>query len=211
MKVKASEAAEFYGISLRSLRRLAHNGQIEVTQTPGGHYLYEIPSDKEGEKRDNSSPFNFIIYSRVSSRKQEGDLKHQTDFLKEKYPTYTSIKDIGSGINYNRPGFKSILEQLYKGNVKKVVVAHSDRFSRLGFEFFQWMFEQFGAVLESDDKSTTEDDMVGDIMEIFTVFTARYYGQRKYSDKDKEDGEKPKKNRSKKSKDLSESTTKTTI
>jgi predicted site-specific integrase-resolvase len=68
------------------------------------------------------------------------------------------------------------------------VVAHSDRFSRFGFDFFQWMFSNFGAVLESVENATkgTADDLVDDVMEVLTVFTARYYGSRKYLHRDKE-------------------------
>jgi predicted site-specific integrase-resolvase len=65
------------------------------------------------------------------------------------------------------------LEQLFQGNIKKVVVAHQDRFTRFGFDFFQWMFTQFGSVLE-----TMEDKKSNDLMEILT---ARYYGKRKYN------------------------------
>jgi predicted site-specific integrase-resolvase len=68
------------------------------------------------------------------------------------------------------------LEQLFQGNIKKVVVAHQDRFTRFGFDFFQWMFTQFGSVLE-----TMEDKKSNDLMEILTLFTARYYGKRKYN------------------------------
>jgi predicted site-specific integrase-resolvase len=68
------------------------------------------------------------------------------------------------------------LEQLFQGNIKKVVVVHQDRFTRFGFDFFQWMFTQFGSVLE-----TMEDKKSNDLMEILTLFTARYYEKRKYN------------------------------
>jgi predicted site-specific integrase-resolvase len=45
------------------------------------------------------------------------------------------------------------------------------------------MFTQFGSVLEtmeeSDDKKS--NDLTADLMEILTLFTARYYGKRKYN------------------------------
>jgi predicted site-specific integrase-resolvase len=71
------------------------------------------------------------------------------------------------------------LEQLFQGNIKKVVVAHQDRFTRFGFDFFQWMFTQFGSVLETMEES--DDKKSNDLMEILTLFTARYYGKRKYN------------------------------
>lgn len=183
--VKANEAAEYYNTSLSNLRKWARDGKIEADITPGGHYNYFIPvTNKDEIEYSPKDGWNGnIIYSRVSSRKQIEDLKRQSQYLRNKYPEYTVIEDIGSGINYKRKGFQEILEQLFSGNIKKVVVAYPDRFSRFGFDFFQWIFERFGAILESVEVpgENTGEDLVSDIMEIFTVFTARYYGKRKYS------------------------------
>jgi len=187
---KAHEAAQYYGTSISNLRKWAREGKIDATQTPGGHYIYPVPEENDPiSGPDNCVWCPNIIYSRVSSRKQRDDLERQSLFLKTRYPGYTLIEDIGSGINYKRPGFKAILEQLYKRNIKQVVVAHSDRFSRLGFDFFQWMFEQHGAILDSVDKSERDqrEELLDDVMEIFTVFTARYYGSRKYTKDDSDE------------------------
>ena len=183
--VKAEEAAAYYQISISNLRKWAREGRIRVSKTAGGHYNYLIPDGNDPIATPNPCDWcPNIIYSRVSSRKQRDDLERQSMFLQHKYPTYTLIEDIGSGINYKRPGFRAILEQLFKGHIKTVMVAHSDRFSRFGFDFFQWLFSQFGAVLDAVEKPKSEsgDELVEDIMEVFTVFTARYYGSRKYQD-----------------------------
>ena len=104
------------------------------------------------------------------------------------FKDHSVVQDIGSGLNYKRKGFQTILEQLFKGNIKRVVVAHQDRFTRFGFDFFEWLFKHFGAVLESVDRTTKsrEEELLGDVMEVFTVFTARYYRSRKYKNKDDE-------------------------
>lgn len=180
-KVKAHEAAAFYNVSISNLRKWARDGGIPVEKTPGGHYLYILP-EPEPNIPDDDKWSESIIYARVSSKLQYNDLQHQISHLSILYPGYTVVKDIGSGINYKRDGFRSILERLFKGNIKRVVVAHQDRFTRFGFDFFQWLFEQFGAVLESVEQpsAASGEDMVADIMEVFTVFSARYYGRRKY-------------------------------
>lgn len=181
VRVKASVAAKYYGISLSNLRKLAREGSIVTDKTPKGHYLYHIPKP-EPDIPDSDGWSENVIYARVSSRKQQEDLARQVKSLKERFPTFTVVKDVGSGINYRRTGFRSILERLFQGNIKRVVVAYQDRFARFGFDFFQWLFAEFGAVLESVEQPEpdTGDDMVEDIMEIFTVFSARYYGKRKY-------------------------------
>jgi putative resolvase len=184
--VKAAEAAEYYNVSISNLRKWAREGLIVANKGPGGQYDYVLP---DGPKPDPRPPIRpNIIYCRVSSRKQESDLVRQSKCLRKLYPDYTVVKDIGSGINHNRPGFQTILEQLFKGNIKRVMVTHPDRFTRFGFDFFQWMFQQFGAVLETVEKPTASpaDELVEDIMDVFTDFTTRYYGSRKCKSGDKE-------------------------
>ena len=185
---KANEAAIYYNISLPSLRKWAREGTIPVQRTPGGQYRYILPSKQDDpEQLPNDGDWSSnIIYARVSSRKQYDDLQRQSNYLKQRYPNYSIVTDIGSGINFERKGFKTILERLFQGHVTKVVVAHQDRFVRFGFDFFQWIFTKFNAVLETVDKPSVSngEDLVADIMEIFTVFTARFYGRRKYSNTD---------------------------
>jgi predicted site-specific integrase-resolvase len=192
-QLKAAEAAQYYGTSISNLRKWAREGRINVTETPGGHYVYNVPDIEDPiATHDTCKWCPYVLYSRVSSRKQRQDLERQSQFLKHRYPGYSLIEDIGSGLNNKRPGFRAILEQLFAGNIQKVVVAHPDRFSRFGFDFFEWLFSKFGAVLEAVDRPKAEsgEELVDDIMEVFTVFTARYYGSRKYKNRDSdEEGE----------------------
>jgi predicted site-specific integrase-resolvase len=183
--VRAAEAAQFYNVSIPTLRRWAREGSIPVQRTERGQYKYIIGEANNQNVHDilpNELSRN-IIYARVSSQKQKGDLERQKIFLQRKYNDYSIVTDIGSGINYQRKGFKTILERLFKGNIQHVVVAHQDRFSRFSFDFFQWLFQQFGAVLEAVEQPKTSspgEDLTADLMEVLTVFTARYYGRRKY-------------------------------
>lgn len=54
--------------------------------------------------------------------------------LREAYPEYEVIKDIGSGINFKRIGLQHLLEAVFRGEVSEVVVAHRDRLSRFGYD-----------------------------------------------------------------------------
>jgi predicted site-specific integrase-resolvase len=184
--VGASEAANYYSISISNLRKLAREGKIPYKITPGGHYRYPITIKSE-QKSTPTADKAYYIYARVSSKDQKGDLERQIEYLTRRYPTYTLITDIGSGINYDRKGFKTILEQLFEGNIKRVVVTHQDRFTRFSFDFFEWLFQKFGGILESVSKEDRKNgDLIGDVMEVLTVFTARYHGRRRYKTKDDE-------------------------
>jgi len=182
--VKASEAAKYYGVATSTVRMWARTGQIQVQQSGNQHFKYIInkpttPVIETNEKRNQN-----IIYARVSSKKQEPDLQRQITYLKKRYSKSELITDIGSGINYSRNGFKTILEGVFKGDIKQVVVAHKDRFSRFGFDLFSWIFSQFGAELIVVENPKSKQDitveLANDLMEIITVFSARYHGRRGY-------------------------------
>lgn len=186
--VKAEEASKYYGMSISNLRKLAREGKVEVIKTPGGHYRYSIPTEEDIENESQQLASNItdwsvnIVYARVSSKRQYDELKRQTKHLQDLYPEYMLVTDIGSGLNYNRCGFKTILERLLKGEVKHVIVSQPDRFTRFGFDFFQWLFEKFGAKLEcvqSPNFARGNDDMMTDIMEVFSMFTDRFYNNAK--------------------------------
>ena len=181
MYVDTPTAKKFYGVSKDTLRRWSKKGKIDFIRTKGNHRRYFIP-DKQQQQ------FAKIIYARVSSAKQKEHLNNQVKFLQNKFPEYTVIRDVGSGINYERKGFRTILEQVFQRNVREVVVATKDRFTRFGFDLFQFIFERFGASLNSIDSikcKSQEQELAEDLLAIVTVFTAKYHGKRKYSKSNK--------------------------
>ncbi|BCS82709.1 hypothetical protein QLL95_gp0220 [Cotonvirus japonicus] len=164
--VTSKEAQSFFKVSDQTLRRWASNNQIKFKITPGGHRRFLIP--------DNSK--QKIIYCRISSPKQKDDLKRQIKFMQKKYPKHKIISDIGSGINFKRKNFLSILQQIFQGNVSEVVVASNDRLARFNYEFFDWLFKQFGCQLiclnKSQEKSP-EQELSEDLMSIITELAAK--------------------------------------
>lgn len=194
--VTAKVAAKHYQLSEITLRQKARKGEIKTHKKESGRYLYEITdkpcpiplyTDSFSQTEQNITAGKTIerkkfVYARVSSKKQENDLIHQLSYLLEKYPEYEPITDIASGINWDRPGFRKIITLLLRGEIKEVVVAYDDRFSRIGFEFFEWLFQQYNSKLTciNDKEGNDTDEMLGDIMEVLTVFTARYHGKRRY-------------------------------
>lgn len=172
--VKAAVATEYYNFSHSQIRKLAREGKIPVKQTPGGQYLYLIQEDLvEKPKKKN------FIYCRISSKKYFDKLQDQISFLKEKYPEYEVIQDIGSGMNYDRDGFKIIIEHLLNRNINHVVVTSKDRFTRFGFDFFEWMFEKMNANLTSENEENDKNEKIDQMMETLTFITAEYYGKEK--------------------------------
>jgi putative resolvase len=183
--IRSDKASKHFGVHPSTLRRWADNGLVEFKRTAGNQRIYNIDS-KSNELLSESNKTSYI-YVRVSSSKQKDDLERQSKFLQDKFPTYTVIKDIGSGLNFKRRGLLKLLELSNKGLVQTVVVASKDRLCRFGFDLLKLQFEQSNVklvVLDTIDKSP-EDEFTEDILAILQVFACRWNGKRKYLVKNK--------------------------
>lgn len=182
MYVHPKEASKHYNVSQQALRSWSIQGRIKYITTKGGHRRYCIATTNPNDQYRETTGEK-IIYARVSSAKQQDDLDRQIRYLQSRYPDHRVVSDIGSGINFQRKGFKRVLEGVFSGTIQEVVVAQRDRFTRFGFDLFEWIFTQHGALLLSDQtdvEGRPERELSEDLMAIITVFSARYYGKRKY-------------------------------
>lgn len=180
------ELANIFGVTTQTLKEWENEGKIKATKTPGGHrrYIHTVIDPKHTDNGECSKTNRKFIYARVSSYKQKEDLQRQITMLQSQYPDFEVVQDIASGINFKRRGLITILDQVFAGNVKTIVVAHRDRLTRFGFDLFQYIFEKFHVSLEvvsDDDIREPTTELAKDLLSIVTVFTAKYYGSRKYS------------------------------
>lgn len=191
---KISDACKILGVKEGILRKWDSLGKIKTIRTPGGIRLFDItsvdPSTNLFAIREKKDPVA-IFYSRVSSAKQKDDLERQRQFLKDNYadkhPGFKEITDVGSGINFKRPGLLRVLGLVKEGNVSAVVVASKDRLARFGFELIEWLCKEYGTeilVLDSQD-TTPEEELGNDLMSIVQVYCCRWNGKRRYKTKNK--------------------------
>lgn len=185
------EASSHFGVCLHTLRRWEKAGIIKAIRTPSGQRRYDITSYTGISTKGGSRAT--ITYARVSSRGQKADLDRQVAVLKNLYPDSELITDIASGLNFKRPGLKTLLGRVREGDVGLVVVAHKDRLARFGFDLIQWLIEQDNTklVVLNQDNLSPEREMVEDILAIVHVFSCRLYGLRKYKAAIKEDKDLP--------------------
>ncbi len=135
-----------------------------------------------------------VIYARVSSRAQQPDLNRQVAALSALYPNAEIVSEVGGGLNFKRKKLLALLERIFKGDVRMVVVAHKDRLARFGFDLFRWLCEQNRCELVVLNETTLspEREMVEDILAILHCFSSRLYGLRKYKSQVQEDPDLPK-------------------
>lgn len=187
--VTPREAAKKLGVHVGSLRRWESEGRITAIKTPSGHRRYAIG---EVERLSGSEPrINTVLYARVSTNSQRDDLQRQIEFLKSKYPEAEVVSEIGSGLNYRRRKFLTILERVFKGDIQQIVVAYPDRLVRFGFELVRWVCEKHsGCILVLNEcKLSPHDELVQDILSILHCFSSRLYGLRKYEKQVREEKE----------------------
>jgi len=178
MFVSPKKASEYYKVSKETLRIWSFSGKIESITTEGGHHRYKIIP-----LHDNKDSRRKIIYARVSSSKQKKDLLRQIKFIKQKFPQYQVIKDIGSGFNFERKGFISIMELIFRGAVQELVIAHSDRLTRIGFKFICFICKYFNTkltILSNKKDHSSEYEFTEEFISVITYYTSKFYGLRKY-------------------------------
>lgn len=183
---RTSDLAKLYGVTPATVIGWERNGKISAIKTPTGVRLFDKQSvlNNLSQVQTAQTTRHNIIYCRVSSKHQSDDLSRQIQFLKSKYPDYQLLQDVGSGINFRRPGLTTILEYAMSGDLGEVVVSYKDRIARFGFELIEWIITHNGGqltVLDNTEHKSSEQELAEDLLSIITVFNCRQMGKRRYS------------------------------
>ena len=185
--VKIGEAAKLLGVSVQALRNWEMEGKIMPShRTPGGQRMYDL-AELLGV---NDLSYPTIAYARVSSSDQKEDLERQHAVLEafcNKNGWQTEIiRDLGSGMNYNKKGLLRLLELMVHGQMSRLVITHKDRLLRFGAEIVFRICELKGievVIINKGEQPSFEEELTCDVMEIMTVFCAKLYGRRSQKSK----------------------------
>lgn len=175
--MKLSAWAKKQGISYKTAWRMWKHGTLPVAaeQLPTGTIIVKGP-----EEEHESGVSSVVLYARVSSSDQRGDLDRQLSRLVEfavenGYHVTGAVKEVGSGLNGRRPGLLSLLSD---PATRCIVVEHRDRLVRFGFEYLEALMQGSGRRVIVVDEAEMNDDLVQDMVEVLTSFCARLYGRR---------------------------------
>jgi putative resolvase len=175
-------ASEALGIHYHTLYKLAKDDKIE-TMMVGNRQLYNVDKyiKDNGITKSNKRR---ICYCRVSSNKQKEDLKRQIEYMEHKYPTYEFISDIGSGLNFNRPGLNKIIDYAINGEIEVIVVTYKDRLARFGYDMIDRIVREYSngmiKIENKKEEETPTEEISKDIVSIMNVYVAKINGLRKY-------------------------------
>ena len=180
--VKIGEAAAFLGTKPDTLRKWEVTGELLPARKTKGGTRYYAMADLLGYTNDGVPT---IGYARVSGSRQKSDLDRQQAMLE----TYAAakgwrtevIRDLGSGLNYGKPGLQDLLERILRRRVRRLVLTHKDRLLRFGAELVFALCELQGieiVIIHKGEQPSFEEELAQDVLEIITVFSARLYGAR---------------------------------
>jgi predicted site-specific integrase-resolvase len=186
--IKIGEASKLLGVTPQTVRRWEREGQVlPVRRSEGGTRYYDL-NQLLGLKELETDLT--VAYARVSSRDQKQDLKRQVEQLElycaSKGWKYEMIQDLGSGVNYRKKGLKRLLEKILNLQVKRVVLTHKDRLLRIGAELVFALCEARNVevvIINQGEEPSFEEELVQDVLEIITVFSARMYGSRSHKNR----------------------------
>lgn len=172
ISITLTEWAKREGVSKMTAWRRATNGQIDgAFVSVAGRWMVQVEDD---------APKLTVVYARVSSNDQKADLDRQVARLAEwssangvRVDRY--VREIGSGLNDRRRAFRQILSDPM---VETIIVEHRDRLARFGVGNLEAILNASGRKLIVVDPGEVENELVQDMVDLMTSFSARLYGQR---------------------------------
>lgn len=176
MKYKISEYAKIKKVQYRTVWNWVKAGKVKSERTETGGVL--IVDDIQ----DELVTTNVCIYCRVSSSENKSNLDSQADRLiayanARGYQVTKVIKEVGSGLNDNRPKLVALLKD---PSLNLIIVEHKDRLTRFGFNYLETLLQMQNRKIEVVNQvDSPRDDLMADFTAIITSFCTRLYGLRR--------------------------------
>lgn len=186
--MKANKVLKMLRCSRPTLCKYVKTGQIKANRLPSGMLDYDEESvlqfiGKTPQERKT------VIYARVSTQKQKKDLQKQIETIRN----YANIngfqvekvyQDIASGISYDRGEFQTLVNDIINYKVKNVIISNKDRLTRVSFNMWKQLFENFSCqliVVNNDDTSNENDEkeIFNDIISMLHCFAMKMYSSRR--------------------------------
>jgi len=186
------EVADYLGVTIKCVQRWDREGRlVPVGRTPTNrrYYTFQQVVSFQGRKPVEIERVD-VAYCRVSSAAQKPDLVNQRRVLEEfvvakGLPNVEFVEEIGGGLNFGRKKFLALMDRIGDGEIGTLVLAHKDRLTRFGFEWFEHFAKSRGTALMvlNQERLSPEQEMVQDLMTIVHCFSSRLYGLRNYKKK----------------------------
>ena len=178
--IKISEYAKLMSLNTRTVYRYYHSGKIDGYQDKETGTIFISNPFKNNEL--NVSQNRVVLYARISSSENKSNLDSQLERLRlfacaKGYQIVKEIKEVGSGLDDNRPKLNELLEKnLNSFNI--LLVEHKDRLTRFGFNYIDILLKTHNKKLEVINLADSDkEDLIQDFTSIITSFCDKIYEQ----------------------------------
>ncbi|MYD91634.1 MAG: MerR family transcriptional regulator, partial [Caldilineaceae bacterium SB0662_bin_9] len=131
MKIhRAAVFAARIGVHKNTVKAWSLKGKLPDRRTPAGHRYYtEADVERYFGVERASEAGRTVVHSRVSSRAQRDDLRSQqqareTFCLGAGIAVDEWLTEIGGGLDFRRPVFRSLMERIGKRELGLLLLAH---------------------------------------------------------------------------------------
>ena len=167
------EFADELGVHAQTVKRWCRNDDLDYTRTPGGER--RIPHRELRRLTGDTRLTDCVaLYGRVSShgQKDNGDLDRQLDRLTDHahdrgWSVENTYTDVGSGLNEDRRGLDSLLDDVQDADYGRILVTYEDRLTRFGFSYLERYFDCYGVtitVIEDETDKSAQEELVDDLL-----------------------------------------------
>lgn len=170
--MSTGKAAKRLGVSVKTLQRWEREGRlIPVGRTDSNRRLYTEAQLQAfiGWRQAPESPSRVVAYCRVSSAAQKPDLANQRRVLEEfvvarGLANVEFVEEVGGGLNFKRKRFLALMDEIGQRSVRTLILAHRDRLTRFGFEWFEHYAKTHGGeiLVLNQERLSPEQEMVQD-------------------------------------------------
>ena len=184
--MKTKDVLKILKVTRPTLSKYVKEGKLKVTLKPSGQYDYD--DDSVLKLAGVTEERTCAIYARVSTQKQKASLGTQVETLSKfaisnGYVIDKVYKDIASGLSYDRGEFKELLNDVINYRVKVVIVENKDRLTRVSFDMWKELFEEFKCKIivanAPANEETEEQEIFSDIISLLHCFSMRMYSKRR--------------------------------
>ena len=190
--VDISVAAKMLGVTVNNVQRWEREGRLlPIARTDSNRRRYTPAQLKDFLRiKPTGAPKRIVAYCRVSSAPQRPDLANQRRILEQftvarGLANVDFIEEVGGGLDFKRKRFLALMDAIGRDEVGTLILAHRDRLTRFGFDWFAHYTQSHGCellVLDQERLSPAQE-MVQDLMTIVHCFSSRLYGLRNYRKK----------------------------
>lgn len=179
---KVGEFAEKVGVSISTLQRWDRTNVLKSKRTPTNQRYY---TDEDLNKvlnleAETKSKRKNVGYCRVSTQGQKHNLENQQEFVSI-YSLSNGVildeiyTDIGSGLNYKRQNWSTLLKLVENNEIDKIYITYKDRFVRFGYEWFEEFCASHGTeiIVLNQKQTSPEEELTEDLLSILHVFSER--------------------------------------